>query len=414
MHSSPREFFLWVVFLAVVSSALVLWKMETHNSRMHAVTANPASRLATIESLAHSGTYAIEHSMFRSIDVAAVRTGHVVSTKPPVLPTIMAGLYSVFHMITGVSFSSNPQEAILFIRLVAGFLPHLVLLLFFAALLYRLVSNSPARILAFVALAFSYPGVLFATDINNHTAGAVTLLMAFFFAFHLRHEEHSRLSTWMLAGFFAGLLPTFDPPSALFSIAIFIYLFSLERQRLFTIFLPCFLLPVAIHFYLVLLATGTIIPLQFHPEWTIPHPVWLAEKGFDSANDPKWLYAFHTLLGHHGIFTMTPVLLLGGMELCRHAARKLSYAAEAWMILVPSVVLTLFYIMWTNNYGGWSVGFRWLIPPMPLFILFSGIWLERHLSRKIVLLYILFISTGMFHVLTSETPWQLSIWQRMF
>ena len=46
---------------------------------------------------------------------------------------------------------------------------------------------------------------------------------------------------------------------------------------------------------------------------------WNNPIGIDRADEPKLLYAFNLLVGHTGILSLTPVLLLGWIGLFRTA-----------------------------------------------------------------------------------------------
>ena len=87
--------------------------------------------------------------------------------------------------------------------------------------------------------------------------------------------------------------------------------------------------------------------------------------------NPSTVYAFNFLVGHHGLFSLTPVWLLAlfGMVL-RVTGPPAALRLHRLTPLVLAVVVA-FYIWRTNNYGGWSSGPRWLfwLTPLLLFAL---------------------------------------------
>src|SRR5262249_13075139 len=89
----------------------------------------------------------------------------------------------------------------------------------------------------------------------------------------------------------------------------------------------------------------------------------------DFIDEPKQVYAFNFLIGHHGLFSLTPIwlLALGGMVF----AQRGSLVASRLHRLTPLIlaVVLAFYIWRTNNYGGWSSGPRWLFWRTPLLFL---------------------------------------------
>jgi hypothetical protein len=108
-------------------------------------------------------------------------------------------------------------------------------------------------------------------------------------------------------------------------------------------------------------------------------------RGLDFADEPKSVYAFHLLFGHHGWFSLTPVWLIsaaGIMSLTlrsgpdiRELLSRRSAGRWPWSLPVfgaltaaVSVVVIGFFIVKTNNYGGGTSGPRWLFWLSPLWI----------------------------------------------
>jgi hypothetical protein len=113
-----------------------------------------------------------------------------------------------------------------------------------------------------------------------------------------------------------------------------------------------------------------------------PKSYWLPEnkKGVDLGEPSKLTYAFHVLIGHHGIFSLTPFWLLSLFGAATHlrrwptnwSAAKMSETDRHWWlslsIIGVSAVCIAFYLnrpLIDRNYGGVCSGFRWqfwLIP----------------------------------------------------
>jgi hypothetical protein len=76
------------------------------------------------------------------------------------------------------------------------------------------------------------------------------------------------------------------------------------------------------------------------------------------------------------------------------------------------VAFFAFFIVRSRNYGGWCVGMRWLIPVMPLLMLYFGLWLDRvRVTRVTWALVLLAFSISCFNVQDSLTsPFQYSVW----
>jgi hypothetical protein len=87
------------------------------------------------------------------------------------------------------------------------------------------------------------------------------------------------------------------------------------------------------------------------------------------------MYAVHVLVGHHGVFSLTPiwVLALAGMARLRvSAGAKPQALALPWFVrplaLALSIVVIAFYLYSSDNYGGWTQGLRWLMWLTPIWL----------------------------------------------
>jgi hypothetical protein len=101
---------------------------------------------------------------------------------------------------------------------------------------------------------------------------------------------------------------------------------------------------------------------------------WLDPQGIDRGEPSKATYALHTLIGHHGIFSLTPVWALSliglGLWLFRGARGERQLALGIALI---TVVCLVFYIglrpQSDRNYGGMTSGFRWVFWMAPLWLI---------------------------------------------
>ncbi len=92
----------------------------------------------------------------------------------------------------------------------------------------------------------------------------------------------------------------------------------------------------------------------------------------DRGQGDPLVYAFHVLLGHHGIFSLTPIwiLALAGMMVLMFSSRY-QLRWFGLMTIVLSVVVVTFYLMRPTidrNYGGVSSGLRWVFWLYPLWL----------------------------------------------
>ena len=127
--------------------------------------------------------------------------------------------------------------------------------------------------------------------------------------------------------------------------------------------------------YAVLRTVGFIEVREWDSWYEYEGSYWLPKKkaGVDKGEPSQAAYAFHALLGHHGIFSLTPIWLLSFVGMGLWLARGTrSLQAFALMVLTLTLVCVAFYIMRPEkdrNYGGVSCGFRWLFWFTPLWLI---------------------------------------------
>jgi hypothetical protein len=101
---------------------------------------------------------------------------------------------------------------------------------------------------------------------------------------------------------------------------------------------------------------------------------WLDPQGIDRGEPTVSAYLLHTLIGHHGIFSLTPVCLLSfvgmGMWLVSGDWARRELAA---IVAVVSIACLVFYIglrpQEDRNYGGMTSAFRWMFWCAPLWLI---------------------------------------------
>ncbi len=142
-----------------------------------------------------------------------------------------------------------------------------------------------------------------------------------------------------------------------------------------------------------------------------PGSYWMSAKsGVDRGEPSRSVYAFHTLIGHHGIFSLTPiwfVALFGGLVMLRRGGGEQQIAI---CILILTVVVVGFYIARPEidrNYGGVSCGFRWSFWLIPLWLvpLVAGVdtFMRRTWSASLCLaLLTISIASAQY---SSANPW---------
>ena len=112
--------------LIAVCGMMVFWHTKTGAIR----NTNVGSRYATVQSLVDFGTYAIDDTQYvRTIDKVKIGD-QFYSSKPPLLPTMGAGLYAAYKKLTGRNIVKHEHDVVLLCNLVLVLLPHLLMLFF--------------------------------------------------------------------------------------------------------------------------------------------------------------------------------------------------------------------------------------------------------------------------------------------
>jgi hypothetical protein len=150
---------------------------------------------------------------------------------------------------------------------------------------------------------------------------------------------------------------------------------------------------------------------------------WRNPRGIDSGEEDAGKYAFHSLIGHHGIFSLTPVFLLSLAGLVfwiidgRYGCREM-----ATLIAVTSVTCVLFLILrppLDRNYGGMTSGFRWVFWMAPFWLLaalpaadfLSATRLRRALAYILLALSVVSVVYPTWNPWTY--PWLTNLWLYM-
>ncbi len=342
------------------------------------------SRLATVYSLAHDGTWYIDRpaeqppNPFEPLTVDKVKThdGRLISSKPPVMPLMMTIEYIVMRRVFGWNLANEedlrPILQVMIITLIK--LPHIIGLVFFALTLRMFVSNlrNAALLLLVFALATPVPG--YACQLNNHTPAVAALIVALYFGLGMYADKLSPTPVRFMAfGMCSALVFTLDMPVTIFP-AFLGLLLMLRFPRQSILWCGLGALPLlALHFGLMAAITGNPLPVQTQEEmYNFRSSYWRNPIGVDGLNERPLVYFFHSHFGRFGTFLLFPVLFLGIVGffkgiLSRTCPARLGVLAGGGAF----TIMTAYYITATNNYGGAGYGFRWHIGAVPVLLLLA-------------------------------------------
>ncbi len=329
------------------------------------------------------------------------------SSKPPLLSTLVAGLYWVLQLLTGWTLKDNPFEVVRTILLLVNLVPFVIYLALLARLVERYGSTDWGRLFVLTAACFATLMNPFAIALNNHTVATCSVVFALYPALRIWRETQAPdgvPAPWLfaVAGLFASFAVCNELPALAFAGALFVLLLWRRPGKTLLFFLPAAAVPVAALIVTNYLAIGQMKPAYAEfggpwyeyegSHWRRPNPGEV-RRGIDWArqHESRAEYAFHVLLGHHGLFSLSPVWLLAvaGMLLALRYAGALrrppapeetvsqgrrpppgpELVLVGGLTLVLTVVVVGFYLWRSDNYGGWTNGLRWLMWLSPLWLL---------------------------------------------
>jgi len=396
--------------------------------------ANDISRWCTVWSLLERGTYAIDDCPWqgktqdkvfklepaRNVKPGAERVMRYYSSKPPLLPTLIAGILYPFRVASGVPLDASVSEVreprnvskedpdkpgiftvkletpapVLWpvnvfyfkpVLLLLNVIPFALFLLAYARLLDRRAADDWSWTVALMAAAFATPLLPFCSTLNNHTVAA----FAAFFALDalLRIEaDGGKARDFALAGFFGAFCACNELPAAAFGVLLAARLLIRDPRRTLVAFVPPAAVVCVAFLVTQQLATGQWKPVysEFGTQsynyegsyWNTP----LEMDWFDKHPEPWHVYLFHMTLGHHGIFSLTPIFAFSIWGAFRDLRRRGS-AGVATLTLVLTPAMLAFYTWKTHNYGGSTNGLRWLFWLIPFWLLGLPSGLEACASR---------------------------------
>jgi hypothetical protein len=407
---------IFAVTLGVLAAAV--WRVKP------LLSANDRSRWCTVWSLVERHTYQIDEvdtvPGWSTIDKVR-QNGHYYSSKPPVLSTIVAGVYWVVRATTGWTLDGQPDDITQTIRLIlflVNVVPMLIGLLVTMRLADRYAQTDFARLFVVGAFAFSTFLTTFCVTLNNHTVAALAVLGALYPACRILADGSLRPVHFACVGFFAVFAAVNELPAAAFAAAVGALLLWKSPARTFLWGLPAALVPLAGFLVTTWLATGSLKP--FYADYGtekykyvvdgVPS-YWMHPGGLDANHESPLVYLFHCTLGHHGILSLSPIFLLAiAAWVVPRLARGSSLRLVLWASAAITVIVLAFYLTRTENYnyGGNTSGLRWTFWLIPLWLVSMIPALDTLASRaplRTLALALLAVSTySVWYPI--ENPWQ--------
>lgn len=384
--------------------ALSLYAATTH--RRVFTAGNDASRWAAIESLVDYGTSSVERSRFSS-NIDRVRIGErEYSNKPPLLSLAGAAVYAGLQELFGWSLAGRGAARVLYwVTLLLIGVPSAWLVASFYAALGRYAELGRSwRVLLTIALGAGTLVFTYSTTLNNHTVAGALLFAACLAALDGRG---------LAAGVATGLAAAVDLLPGLGLVPVFAWMaWRSGAGHAFRRFLCGIACSLALACVANFATHGSVLPVKL-----VPGAVDLSAQAGPSAGGvvlpESPAYPLELLFGSHGLFAVSPVLLLGAWGLvlaCRRPSAGMPFGPPGdvtiWRLLACGLALQFVgHALLAGSYGGWSYGYRYLLPIQPLLLfcapplLVAGERWARALFVALLPVSLLFAALGAYH------PW---------
>jgi MFS family permease len=387
-----RNLALWIILLF-----FLVWVFLTHT---HVGSFNDRSRMAAIESLVHRDTWIIDDSPFsRTVDRILVKD-HFYSDKPPVLTFIASGVYTILHRGFQLTLDASwrdldrapchcrafcdddPDRAYYWLTLALVGLPSALMLGLFYHLTGRFGINNPSALLLTVSLGLATQVLPYSTVFNSHVPAAACLF-AGFYALLKAGDARDAARRWLfVAGLLVALAATFDLGVGLFLVACFGYAVWIHRRRAWPYILGA-MLPLLLMAVLDYQIVGNLLPPYMYTQgYDYPGSRFPQTVAGNRSPDNVLLYGLRLLSGDHGLFAFSPVLLWAVVALVRTWRRRADpLRGIAALVGLTSGAFALYFILFTDNFGGDAYGPRWYTVFIPLLFIFVAATWDRLRAR---------------------------------
>ncbi|MBQ9874075.1 MAG: hypothetical protein IJM30_06400 [Thermoguttaceae bacterium] len=344
-------------------------------------------------------------------------SGYMYSSKPTLLPTIMAGPYWILRNVFGLSMADRPFETVRLLLIIYNLIPLGIALVCLASIVESLGRTDWGRYFAVAAGVFGSFALTFVATLNNHLPGFACVAISLWATMKIVREGKTRWLYFALAGFFGALAVACELPALAYAGALCLILLVRSPKRTVIVSIPFGLVVVAAFFGTNYLAHQSLVPayahkrdhmtlaaleatdqkdatgdakLKFDPnDWyyynyypagrpreaksaRLSH--WANRTGIDKGEPSLARYALHSTIGLRGVFSLAPIWILslvGALALLARSDGKRGGRALGGLTLVLTAVFIAFFLtrdQGDRNYGGVCCYPRWFFPLIPLFI----------------------------------------------
>jgi hypothetical protein len=297
---------------------------------------------------------------FSTIDMVATKDAqgkyHYYSSKPPLLATCVAGVVIGIEKVsaaiepavrwvyertstrplspdgdaakglpTRVTFQNTPYFIIPATLILVQAIPFLLFVWVIAKQFRESTESAFVRNFCIAVAALGTYLTPWSIGLNNHVLGAFAVLFAAHAGLRVWYDGKREWYWFAVAGLMGGFAVAMELPALAFAAVILVGLIWKDWRRGLLIGLTCAAIPIAADLLTNYLELGTLQlayadvgkqggMYDFPGSYWVPMP----STGIDGLHEPKSLYLMNILVGHHGFFLLTPILLVALLGMGRH------------------------------------------------------------------------------------------------
>ena len=304
-------------------------------------------------------------------------SGYLYSSKPTLLPTVMAAPYWVLNRCFGLSLAKDPFTTSRILLLFYNLLPLALAFLCLTSIIDAFGATPSSRVVAVAILLFCSYLLTFSATLNNHIPGVACISIALWAAFKILVDGRNSARYFFLAGFFGAFAVACELPALAFAGLLCLALLVRRAKGTILIAIPAGLLVAAAFVGTNYIAHETWKPAYAHKrdhmalaaqtaenetqttstsassnvaqdfsrdDWyyynyypsgaprepkyaRLSH--WANRTGIDKGEPSIARYAFHSTIGLRGVFSLTPVWALSILAFVVILSRGLAPRADA-------------------------------------------------------------------------------------
>ena len=223
-------------------------------------SSNDRSRWSTVWSLNAGQGYVIDETPYPSIDKVK-RGDHFYSSKPALLPTVIAGLVGPIGLATGMTLPDHQDFIVRFVLVLINLLPFAWLLVLYSRLLQRLGFDTSTIHYCLCAAALGTYLTAYSVTLNNHTQAAMATFFALYCFIRIAYEGQREWKYFAVCGLCTAWAVANEMPALPLALVLMGWLFRISPKATAAWFLPPAVLVGAAFLFTLYLSTRRVASL---------------------------------------------------------------------------------------------------------------------------------------------------------